>query len=274
MSFDFTRLRRADQIIAGGAIALFIFLFFFKWYGVSVSSPIGGVNLGSSLTGWHSLTDSRWIWLLTILLALGAVVLVASQRVVHSPVAPSVSVIVAGLGALSVLLILYRIIHHPSASANFRGVHASYGIKIGIWLGLIAAAAITYGGYLAMQAEGTSLADVREQASGAFSGVTAPPPGDASGYTGSGGAPAGSGAGGGSGDVGGGSTVMPTPPAPTPAPPPQAPPSPAPSPSPTPQPPSPTPPAPAPSPTPPIPPPAGPPGEGASGEPPPAAHDI
>jgi hypothetical protein len=47
------------------------------------------------------------------------------------------------------------------------------GIKIGIWLGLIAAAAIAYRGYLGMQDEGTSLADVREQASGALSGFTA-----------------------------------------------------------------------------------------------------
>ena len=35
MSFDISRLRRADQIVGGSAIALFIFMFFFKWYGVS-----------------------------------------------------------------------------------------------------------------------------------------------------------------------------------------------------------------------------------------------
>ncbi len=250
MSFDFSRLRRAEQIIGAGAIALFIFLFFFKWYGGSFTSPVGGLSLGGSLNGWHSFTNSRWIWLLTILVALAAVALVASRRALSAPVQPSV--IVTGLGALSVLLILYRILHHPGASANFGGVHASYGIKIGIWLGLIAAAAITYGGYLAMQAEGTSLTDVREQASGAFSGITAP---------------AGSGT---TGSPDAGSTSVPIPPTPDPSPPsPVSPPA-TPPPAPTPQPPTPAPPAPAP----PLPPPAGPPGEVAPGESPPPAHEI
>jgi hypothetical protein len=279
MSFDFSRLRRADQIIGAGAIALFVFLFFFKWYGVSISSPIGGVSVGTSANGWHSFTDSRWIWLLTIIVALGAVALVASQRALSVPVQPSV--IVAGLGALSVILILYRILHHPTASASFGATHASAGIKIGIWLGLIAAAAIAYGGYLAMQAEGTSLADVREQASGAFTDVTAPA---------SGASPAAS-----TGSAGstGGSVPVPPSPVPPPAPPPQtpppatppppptpqppapAPPTPAPAPTPpTPTPPTPTPPTPAPSPAPPIPPPAGPPGEGAPGGTPSPSHDI
>ena len=174
MSFDISRLRRADQIVGGGAILFFIFLFFFKWFGGSVSGalPAGSVSTGSSSTGWDTFTNSRWIWLITIIVALGSVVLVAGQRTLEIPLKPSV--VVAGLGALSTIFILYRIIHHPSASASFAGIHASYGIKIGIWLGLIAALAITYGGYLQMQAEGTSLSDVREQASSAFSGITAP----------------------------------------------------------------------------------------------------
>jgi hypothetical protein len=171
--FNISRLRRADQIIGAGAIALFIFMFFFKWYGGSVSAVIGGVNLSSSANGWHSFTNSRWIWLITIIVALGMVALRASQQRLELPLQPSV--IVAGLGALSTLLILYRIVHHPSGGASstvgLTHVSYSYGIKIGIWLGLIAAAALTYGGYLAMQSEGTSLADVREQASEAFSGL-------------------------------------------------------------------------------------------------------
>jgi hypothetical protein len=170
MSFDVSRLRRADQIVGGGAVALFIFMFFFKWFGGSVSGvlPGGAVSAAStSSTGWDTFTNSRWIWLITILVALGAVIAIAGARRFESPVQPSV--IVTGLGALSTLLIFYRIVHHPSASANFGGLHASYGIKIGIWLGLIAAAAITYGGYLQMQAEGTSLSDVRDQASQAVS---------------------------------------------------------------------------------------------------------
>src|SRR2546423_1291890 len=150
MSFDISRLRRADRIIGAGAVAFFIFLFLFKWYGGSASSSIGGISFSSSVNGWHAFHNSRWIWLITIIVALGLVSITATQRELRSPV--QLSVVVAALGALSTLLILYRIVHHPSgaASGTIAGVHysSSYGIKIGIWLGLIAAGVVTYGGYL------------------------------------------------------------------------------------------------------------------------------
>lgn len=171
MNFDISRLRRSDQIIGVSAIAFFIFLFFFKWYGVSSNvSSFAGVNVNVSKSGWSVFTNSRWIWLITIIVAIGAVVVVAGQLKLETPIKPSV--LIAGLGALSTILILYRIIHHPTASASVGNFHASAGIKIGIWLGLIAAAGITYGGYLAMGDEGTSLAEVREQASGAIGGLS------------------------------------------------------------------------------------------------------
>jgi hypothetical protein len=180
MGFNIGGLRRSDRIIGIGAIAFFIFLFFFKWYGVSSSTSIGGVNYSDSANGWHTFTNSRWIWIITIIVALAVVAISAGALKFKSPVQPGV--LVAGLGALSAILIIYRIIDHPSAgtSGTIAGVHysASVGIKIGIWLGLIAALALTYGGYLAMQDEGTSLSDVREQASGAFSGLSAAVSGD------------------------------------------------------------------------------------------------
>jgi hypothetical protein len=172
MQYDIGRLRRPEWLMGGGALAFFIFLFFFKWYGGSVSTPAGSISTGaSSLNGWHTFSNSRWIWLITIIVALGAVAIVATQYQLKSPV--QLSVIVAGLGALSVLLILYRIIHHPHGSESFGGATVSYGIKLGIWLGLIAAAVTTYGGYLAMRSEGTSLTDVREQASRVVSSAAA-----------------------------------------------------------------------------------------------------
>jgi hypothetical protein len=169
MEFDIGRLRNSHRLIGGGGVALFIFLFFFKWYGVSFGGSLPGGVLGSassSATGWDAFTSSRWIWLITIIVALGAVLIAAGTLKFESPV--QLSIVVVGLGALSTVLIIYRIVHHPTASVP--GFHA--GIKIGIWLGLIAAAAITYGGYLAMNEEGTSLSDVREQASGALSNLS------------------------------------------------------------------------------------------------------
>jgi len=175
MSFDISRLRRSDRIIGISAIALFIFMFFFKWYGGSASSSVGGVSFSTSANGWHTFTNSRWIWLLTIIVALLAVAVDAGVLKIESPVHPGA--IVAGLGALSTVLILYRIVHHPSGgtSGTIAGVHysSSYGIKIGIWLGLIAAVGVTYGGYLRMQDDGASLSDVHQQASSAVSAITA-----------------------------------------------------------------------------------------------------
>jgi hypothetical protein len=172
MNLDFSRLRRSDRIIGGGAIALFVFMFFFSWYGVSANVPsLAGVNLNVSRSGWDTFTNSRWIWLVTIIVALAAVVLVAIQRRLELPI--PAGALVAGLGALSTLLIFYRIVHHPTASASFGGFHASAGIKIGIWLGLISAAAIAYGGYLALQEEGGLTVPTRERPGAAFSGLLA-----------------------------------------------------------------------------------------------------
>jgi hypothetical protein len=172
MNFDISRLRRADRIVGVSAIALFIFMFFFKWYGVSSNvSSFAGINVNVSRTGWETFTVSRWIWLLTIVVALGAVAIAAGALKLELPVQRGV--LVAGLGALSTLLILYRILHHPTANVSIANVHSSIGIKFGIWLGLIAAAGITYGGYLGMQAEGTSLADVRAQATDAMGNLSA-----------------------------------------------------------------------------------------------------
>ena len=279
MNFDVNQLRRSDRIVGGGAIALFIFMFLFKWYGGSASSSFGNLSVSSSLNGWHTFHNSRWIWLATILVAVGLVVLRAARSEFQSPIPPGA--LVAGLGALSTLLIFYRIVHHPSGSGNLGLAHFSYGIKLGIWLGLIAAAVITYGGYLAMSEEGTSLAGLRGAAGetlagltsqgGSGSGPVAPPAPAPSAPQPS--SPASS------------TPAPPSPPPPTPAPPAPAPPSPAP---PSPVPPTPAPPAPSPpasplppaeappappaqppAPSPPLPPPSTPPGPTPPGEAPP-----
>jgi hypothetical protein len=174
-----SRLRRCDRVIGAGALALLVILFLFKWYGVSSHASVGGVSFSASANGWHTFTNSRWLWLVTIIVALAAVWIEADQRGQALPGKPGE--LVAGLGALSMIFILYRIINHPTATASttIAGVHytASSGIKLGIWLGLIAAAAITYGGYLEMQERGDSPADAREVTGGtsaAFSGLLGP----------------------------------------------------------------------------------------------------
>ncbi len=144
--------------MGGGALALLIVLFLVKWYEASVrlGTARGLRILGGSFNGWHAFTHSRWIWLLTAVAALAAVAMTLNQSKLDLGVRRGT--IVAALGALSSATILYRIIHHPIAPAGevTAGAHLSYSAttKIGIWIALAAALAITYGGYLAMRSEG------------------------------------------------------------------------------------------------------------------------
>ena len=64
--------------------------------------------------------------------------------------------IIAAAGAFAVLLILFRLIVIPDGNVDVDGV--DFSRKIGIFLGLIAAAGITFGGWTAMN----------ERASGKF----------------------------------------------------------------------------------------------------------
>ena len=56
--------------------------------------------------------------------------------------------IVAIAGAVALVLILFRILSLPGPDIDIEGV--DFGRKIGIFLGLIAAGGITFGGYTAM----------------------------------------------------------------------------------------------------------------------------
>ena len=77
----------------------------------------------------------------------------------------SLNAIVAALGGLAVLLILYRIISPPDFG-SFGGVSVDATLKFGIFLGLIAAAGIAYGGYSAMREEGATFGDEADRLSG------------------------------------------------------------------------------------------------------------
>jgi hypothetical protein len=76
------------------------------------------------------------------IVALSVGVVVLFRLSVSYPIAGSAAT--AGFGAIALLLIAYRIIDPPGDGGELdRG--------IGAWLGLIAAAGITLGGYLGMQ---------------------------------------------------------------------------------------------------------------------------
>ncbi len=110
----------------------------------------------------------------------------ANAQSVNTPVA--ISAITAGLGILCVLLIIFRIIDPPDFGtgdaldeAEALGIDTEgvdIGRKIGVWLGLIASAGIAFGGWRAMQEEGTSFAGEADRAQNRppAGGGTPPPP--------------------------------------------------------------------------------------------------
>lgn len=172
MSIELRRLRGASALLAAGGLALFVVVFFVDWFGSSVSGlPQGSLLKGANIsaTGWQTFTSSRWIWLASILAALAAALAGVAGRSSDGPLRPGA--VAAGLGALSSGLIVYRIAHHPSASFSQGALHAGYGIKIGIWFGLLAALAITVGGYFQAQAEVRPPAEPAVDAGPRFSGL-------------------------------------------------------------------------------------------------------
>jgi hypothetical protein len=181
MSTGPVSLSSARRIVAVGAVALLVFMFFFSWYGGNVTGLAHGARLtGATLssTGWQTFTVSRWIWLLTALVAFGSVIALAGGYK-DDGVVP-LSALVAGLGVLATALIVIRIVHHPGPSANAGSLHISYGIKAGIWLGLVATLAIAFGGYVQTrpQKPQTAADATSEDPAAAFSGLTlgdAPP---------------------------------------------------------------------------------------------------
>ncbi len=161
---DLDKLSNGEKIAGVSAIVLFIFMFF-DWFSVDVSGFGGSASAGGS--AWDALDVIPIILVIAILAALGVVVL----RLMDSPYEPPISAnaIVAVLGAISFLLILFRIIDTPDAG-SFPGVSVDVSPAFGIFVSLIAAAGITYGAYKAMQEEGVTFSDVGDRLSGGGSG--------------------------------------------------------------------------------------------------------
>jgi hypothetical protein len=145
---DSSRLRQGEQIAAVSAVALFIFMFF-DWFGIE----------GFTADAWESFEYISSVLSITIAATLGVVAVRALGRSLGDIRGESLILV---LGAISTILVLYRIINPIDDTDR----------KIGLWLGLIAAAGIAVGGYLASQAE--TLGRTRERFGGDV-GRGAPP---------------------------------------------------------------------------------------------------
>ncbi len=114
---DVDRLTQGEKIAGVAAIVLFISMFF-AWFGFD--NPAAelenqlGVDVGGSFTfnAWESFDFIDLVLLVTVVAALGTVVAKASDALIDFPL----NAVVAVLGGLSTLLVLYRVIDPPGGS--------------------------------------------------------------------------------------------------------------------------------------------------------------
>ncbi len=162
---DLDKLSSGEKVAGVSSIVLFIFMFF-DWFSAEVTA--GARSASEGVTAWDALDWIPIVLVVTIVAALA----VAALRLTDSRYEPPVSgnAIVSILGGLSFLLILYRIIDPPGASGSVPGFSFDVSPEFWIFVSLIAAAGIAYGGYKAMQDEGASFGELGERFSGGGSG--------------------------------------------------------------------------------------------------------
>ncbi|HEY6526979.1 MAG TPA: hypothetical protein VIY10_24550 [Solirubrobacteraceae bacterium] len=139
------RIRVGALVSATSALALLVIMFATEWYGVAGVPDPSAVRpaVSTAENAWHGLTVTRWVLLATIAAAIGAVVLHASQR--RHGNKTDTSLVVAALGVLSSVLLIYRVlIVLPAASRVIDQ-------KLGAFLGLLCALGIAWGGYEAIR---------------------------------------------------------------------------------------------------------------------------
>jgi hypothetical protein len=140
---DATELTRGKLVAAACGVILLL-LMFWNWFdvatvgGTDYSARYAAADLDTTINAWQAFSFIDLILLLTVLASIGAVVWTLVGRS-PAPVAPEA--VVFFLGALSTLLLFYRILD-PVLDA---------GRELGLYLGFLCAAGITAGGWIALQ---------------------------------------------------------------------------------------------------------------------------
>jgi hypothetical protein len=133
------RIRTGEIISTLSALLLLPIMFLLESYGTVGLPRSRRSGIETAVTAWKELSIARWILLLAIVVALGSVILHATQRSHGTKTDTSVAVFVAG--AIAAVVLGYRVLinlPHPSSVVD---------IKIGAYLGLLATLGIALGGY-------------------------------------------------------------------------------------------------------------------------------
>jgi hypothetical protein len=138
------RIGHGELLSAASALALLVVMFAFKWFGVD-GIPGRTRSLVWAENGWQGLTLVRWMMAATIVAAVGAPLLHATQR--SHGTKTSTSLTVLGLASLTSLLLIYRVlIDLPSSNQVVDQ-------KLGAFAGVLCALGIALGGYEAVRQE-------------------------------------------------------------------------------------------------------------------------
>lgn len=135
------------EMVAGVSGLVLLIVMFFPWYGLEVEFEGLGDVAGVNANAWEAFGFIDILLFLVVLVAVGMALARAAGAMPSDLPAPA-GMIVAAAGALAVLLILFRLISAPDPESTGDAVDLSR--KIGIFLGLLAAIGITFGGYTAM----------------------------------------------------------------------------------------------------------------------------
>lgn len=149
VDFDRNRLSTGELIAGIAGIVLLIDLWF-DWYGVKVTAGNGllkGFSVGASADAWEAFSFIDIVLFVVALIAIAAAVARAMNNMPELPYPAATIVMIAG--GVALVLILFRTISTPVDTHGISGIDVSR--KIGLWIGLLSAAAITYGGWRAQQ---------------------------------------------------------------------------------------------------------------------------
>lgn len=143
---DLRRLSQGEKIAVVSALVLLGFTFL-DWYGVKVSAY--GLSASASVNAWDALD----VIPILLSIAIGGTFLMALLKLGEAEVELAIDGprIIAVLGAASFALIFYRLIDLPMIVPGDDASSVERSLQIGIFLSLVAAAGMAFGGWRAMR---------------------------------------------------------------------------------------------------------------------------
>jgi len=143
-----------EQLAGIAGLALLLTMFLFAWFGFEGAGSPPGLDAFDAFSDWFNI-------ILVLAAFSGMALALVGTGVARLPIALSViTTVLAGIGTL--VLLIY-VISPPSF--DFLGESIDLEREFGVFLGLVELVALTVGGYMAMQEEGTSFGGAADRLS-------------------------------------------------------------------------------------------------------------